>query len=123
MTGNKVLFRIDPPRSTDRSWAIEMVDDNTVMLYRGDLPLVGTDVLDLIGVLGLGQRGQPTSTAPVQAAAVLSQGDANNSIVGIVLDSTKAVVPGAAVTATSVDTGAKLTTVTDRSGSKSAESR
>jgi len=68
VTGNKALFRVEPQRATDRSWAIEMVDDNTVMLYRGDLPIVGTNVLDLISALG--QTAQPTPAVQVAPSTV-----------------------------------------------------
>jgi hypothetical protein len=46
VTGNKVQFLPDS-RSELAMWAIELVDDNTVMLYREGLPLVGNNVLDL----------------------------------------------------------------------------
>src|SRR5262245_40720647 len=109
-TDNKVLFRTDP--RTETTWTIEMVDNNTVMLYHGPLELVGSNVLDLIP--GFVERSQ--FTFPVQAASTLTQGGANTSIRGIVQDQSKALIPGVTVTATNVETGAKITTLTDETG-------
>jgi hypothetical protein len=121
VTGNKVQFRTDslPPAPM---WTIEMVDDNTVMLYRGGLPLVGNNVLDLISVLG--RPGQPASPVqvgavtgpPVSPSATIAQGAATASIRGIIQDQSKALVPGVTVTATNIDTGVKLTAVTNDTG-------
>jgi hypothetical protein len=65
VTGNKVQFRPDSS-STLPMWTIEMVDDNTVMLYRGGLPLVGNNMLDRISVL----RATSQPVSPLPAAAV-----------------------------------------------------
>jgi hypothetical protein len=114
VTGNKVLFRVEPQRTSDRSWGIEMVDDNTVMLYRGDLPLVGSNVLDLIAVLGASI--QPAPANPVEPGITVARAGTTSDISGIVQDPSKAFIPRATVTATNVDTGAKASTVTDGSG-------
>jgi hypothetical protein len=110
VTGNKVQFRPDS-NPTLPMWTIEMVDDNTVTLYRGDLPLVGINVLDRISALGgTSQPVSPVSSAAVNSSAVSS------SIRGTTQDPGKARIPGVTVTATNVDTGAKLTTTTNDAG-------
>jgi Carboxypeptidase regulatory-like domain len=110
VTGDKVQFRTDP--RTETTWTIEMVDDNTVMLYHGPFEIVGNNVLDLISLLGGLSQPQPV----VQVAAVSLQGAAKTSISGVVQDQSKAFIPGVSVTATNVDTGVKTTTVTNESG-------
>lgn len=121
VTGNTVLFRPDSV-STLPMWTIEMVDDNTVMLYHGGLPLIGSNVLDRIAVLGGGD--QPASNVHVAAVAIpptspsasLAQGGGTASIRGTTQDQSKAVIPDVTVTATNVDTGVKLTTTTNDAG-------
>ena len=88
-----------------------MVDDNTVMLYRGGLSWVGNNVLDRISVLEVGP--QPVSPVPV---AVVSSSPAPSSIRGTIQDQSKAMIPRVTVTSTSIDTGAKLTTTTNDVG-------
>jgi hypothetical protein len=120
VTGNKVQFRTDPRAVT---WTIEMVADNTIMLYHNsDLPIDEGNVLDRISVLVEARQ----LTSPVQVATVVSPpptpaattapGGANDSIRGIVHGPGKALIPGATVSATNVDTGVQLTTRTDEAG-------
>src|SRR5678816_3729248 len=52
-------------------------------------------------------------------ALLFAQGGANASINGIVQDQSKALIPGVAMTVTNVDTGIKLSTVTNESGAYS----
>jgi len=118
VTGNKVEFKVDSQPYAP-AWTIDMVDDNTVMISRGSLPLVGSNVLDLIGVPGTSGRAAP----PIQVAAVANpqvsvprnpvspQADGKVSISGVVWDQTQALIPGATVTVTNVDTGEKVTTL------------
>ena len=93
-------------------WTIELVDDNTVTLYRGYLPLVGNNVLDLLSALAASPR--PTSPAPVASASVTTA--TPGSIRGLVQDRSKATIPGVTVTVINVDTGVKLTTTTNDVG-------
>jgi hypothetical protein len=104
VAGNKVQFQLGL-QDIEPTWTIEMVDDNTAMLSRGDLPLVGKDVLDLFPVMR--GPGQPALSAQVGAKVLIS---------GIVQDTSKALIPSATVTATNLDTGVKLITVTDGAG-------
>jgi len=106
--GNKVQFLGDP-RQSPRTWTIELVDDNTVMVRRGQLPLVGSNVLELISALG--GPGQPTASA--QPSTAIS---ASALISGIVQDRSRALIPGVTVTATNPDTGAKVTTISNAAG-------
>ena len=108
LTGNRIQFQTDAGPMTP-TWTIELVDDDTVTLSRGDLPLVGTNVLDLIAVMGGQNRPAPT-LQPAQ------QTFANASISGVVQDASKALIPGATVTATNVNTNEKMVTTTDGGG-------
>jgi hypothetical protein len=120
VTGNKVQFRTDP--RTDTTWTIEMVDDNTVMVYHRGLEMVSGNVLDLINVLATTRQPTPPAqdatdvAPPVPPAAPIAQPGANAPIRGIVQDPGKALIPGVTVTATNVDSGAQLTAVTDEAG-------
>jgi hypothetical protein len=87
VAGNKVQFQLGL-QDIEPTWTIEMVDDNTAMLSRGDLPLVGKDVLDLFPVMR--GPGQPALSAQVGAKVLIS---------GIVQDTSKALIPGATVPA------------------------
>jgi hypothetical protein len=109
VTGDRVQFR--PGGSTERILTVEMVDDNTVMVY-GRLSMVGTNVQDLMSVLP-GLVRSPFLVASSPTAAV--QG-ARASISGIAQDPTKAVIPGVTVTATNVDTGEMSAATTNASG-------
>jgi hypothetical protein len=93
---------------------IELVDDNTIMLWheRGSLPLVGNNVLELISALAATRQTTPA----VQVAAVVPQGGDNAAIRGSVRDQSNATIPGVMVTATNVDSGVVSKTTTDESG-------
>jgi len=122
VTGNKVEFRDSQPYSP--TWTIEMVDDNTIILTRGDLPLVGSNVLDLIAVLGT--QAQPA--LPVQVAAAnapqvsvprnpaVPQADGKVSISGNVWDKSQAMIPGVTVTVINLESGEKFTVLTNDVG-------
>ncbi len=112
VTGNKVEFKVDSQPYAP-TWTIELVDDSTVMLIRGDLPLVGNNVLDLLGVLGT--QGQ--ATRPVQVAVVTPPPISGRvSISGKLWDRTQALIPGVSVSVTNVDTGEKFTTLSNDVG-------
>jgi hypothetical protein len=109
VTGNKVQFRPDSD-PTLPIWTIEIVDDNTVMLYHEGLPLFGSNVLDLMSVLG--RTSQPVPPGPV----AVSGSPVPISIRGSIQDQSKARIPGVTVTATNVDTSAKLATTSNDAG-------
>lgn len=121
VTGNKVQFRPDSS-PTLPIWTIEMVDDNTVMTYRGELPLVGNNVLALISPLG--GVSQPVSPVPVAAVnspsvptdSTIAQEGATASIGGSIQDQSNARIPGVTVTATNIDSGVTRTTTSNDSG-------
>ena len=116
VTGNTVEFLAES-QPYSPTWTIEMVDDNTVMLSRGGLPLVGSNVLDLIATLGTqGQPALPVQVASVAAPQVsapgnpaVSQTNGKVSISGNVWDRTRANIPGVTVTISNLDTGEKFT--------------
>jgi hypothetical protein len=109
VTANKIQFLPDH-KPTMPTYTIELVGDNTVVLSHGGLPLVGTNVLDLLAALG----GQSRPTPP--AAGRAPQVFATAMVRGTVQDSSKALIPGATVTATNLATNAKITTITDEAG-------
>jgi hypothetical protein len=109
VTGNRIQFRTDP--RTETTWTIEMVDDNTVMLYHPPLELVSNNLSILSPVQSAAATGLPLSPA-----TTLAPGGANDSIRGIVQDESKARIPGVTVIATNVDTGAKLAATTNDAG-------
>jgi hypothetical protein len=94
VTGNKIEFRTERGLE-ELTWTMEMVNENTVLLYRGTFQTVGTSF------------AQP---------AGLAQGAANDSISGTVSDPGRAMIPGVTVTATNVDNGATLTAMTNEAG-------
>lgn len=111
LTDNKIRFQTT--RGLEMlTWTMELVDDNTVILSREgfNLPLVETNVLDRIAAMAAQNR--PAASVPAPAPQPL----ANVPISGAVEDISKALIPGVTVTATNLDTNAKLTTVTDESG-------
>jgi hypothetical protein len=121
VSGNRLQFSTanrEPNPQT--KWTVELVDENTVTISRAPLQFVGTNILDLIAVLG-GQSQPPTAPKvaavglPVAPTVTIPQG-ANAQIRGIVQDRSRAFIPGVKVTATNVDTGETLTAMTDEAG-------
>jgi hypothetical protein len=110
VTGNKVRFRPDSNPALP-IWTIEMVDDNTVMLYHDGLPLVGSNVLGLISAMG----ATPQPVSPVLGPDVSSP-SVSSSLRGAIQDQSKARIPGVTITVMNVDTSAKLTTTTNDAG-------
>ena len=122
LSGNRVQFRTaNPEPNPDTEWTIELVDENTVTISRAPLALVGTNILDLIAVLG-GQGQLPPAPKvaavglPVATTAPAAQGNANAPVRGIVQDQSKALIPGVKITARNVDTGEESTAITDEAG-------
>jgi hypothetical protein len=99
VTDNKVQFR-EEWMLEDLAWTIELVDDNTVMVYLGNIfPSV-----------------RPSPVPSVALSATVAAAGTTDSIGGFVRDPGGALIPGVTVTATNVDTGAALTTSTDEAG-------
>lgn len=122
LSGNRVQFRTaNPEPNPDTEWTIELVAENTVTISRAPLALVGTDILDLIAVLG-GQGQLPPAPKvaavglPVATTAPAAQGNANAPVRGIVQDQSKALIPGVKITERNVDTGEESTAITDEAG-------
>jgi len=117
VTGNRVQFRPDSNPSLP-IWTIELVDDNTVTLSRGSLPLVGSNVLDLLAVLGNMPQQVPVASPTMAAvsAATSVQDATAGSIQGSTRDVSNALIPGVTMTITSVDTGLKRTSTTNDVG-------
>src|SRR6185295_7360219 len=106
VTDGKIQFQADD-LATGATWTVEAVNDDTVMLFRGDLPIVGNSVLDLINALAAQPRTVLPSATPISA----QRGSA--SIRGTVQDKSKANIPGVKVTALNTDTGAEFATDTN----------
>jgi hypothetical protein len=121
VTGNKVQFQPDSNPALP-IWTVELVDDNTVTLYRGSLPLVGNNVLDLLNVLGaMSGRVPAVQSGPVRnpasgAATPNGQSATAGSIQGVTQDRSNALIPGVTVTATNLESGVKATVTTDDAG-------
>jgi hypothetical protein len=122
LSGSTVQFRTTNGQSNpDTKWTAELVDENTVTLSRAPLELVGTNILDLIAVLGASRQVSPavqvaTVGLQVAPAATVAPASANASIRGIVQDRSRANIPGVKVMATNTDTGAESTAMTDEVG-------
>jgi hypothetical protein len=99
-----VEFRADS-QPYSPTWMIDMVDDNTIMLTRGDLPLIGSNVMDLIATAWkAGPTCPPNQVATVAVPPVSDprnpaepKTDGKISISGMVWDRTRAMIPGATV--------------------------
>ena len=121
VNGNKIQFKTSPSANPQAvtTWTIEMLDDNTVSLRRStELPIVTSNVLDVINVLAQQRQNQtPVPVAPPAPAARAQT--APISIEGIVEDKSHAFIPGVMVTATNIQTGAVTSTVTNEAGAYS----
>ena len=122
LSGNRLQFSTanrEPNPAT--KWTVELVDEITVTISRAPLEIVGTNILDLIAVLGAQSQIRPAPQVaavglPAASTVTIPQGGANAQIRGIVQDRSKAFIPAVKVTATNVDTGETLTAMTDEAG-------
>ena len=120
VTGNKVQFRPDSNPAWP-IWTVELVDENTLNLYRGSLP-IGNNVLNLLSLLGDNVRPVPavpvasTSGPPSARVPTFVQNATAGSIGGTIQDRNKALIPSVTVTVTNIDSGAKQTATSNDVG-------
>ena len=112
LSGNRAQFRVNNSSDawiSEFTWTIQLVDENTVTISRSapEARMGGTFVQGPIPVAPT----QPPARA-VQAADV----GGSASIAGIVQDPSAARIPGVTVTATNLDNGTQVATVTDEAG-------
>jgi hypothetical protein len=114
ITGNKLQFRTGVVNregiAATTNWQLELVDENTVTITSEgpNLPIVTTNVLDLIGRL----PGAAQVPPPVQIPANTQP----SPLKGKVQDPSGALIPGVTVTATNTATGASFKTITGDTG-------
>ena len=119
--GNKVLFHTEA--RPEPTWTVEMVDDNTIILYREPIAVVSSTVWSPISNPGIISYPGVQAAAAVESppfppgptAAFTQRGD-SVSIIGSVADRSGALIPGVKVTATNDDSGTESTTNTNEAG-------
>jgi hypothetical protein len=114
VSGNRIQFRVlmgtkDP---VERTYTVDLVNENTVHLSLSSLPLVSGNIQDLL--LALNLTSPPPSVQQVPRIPTSIPQDA--PLAGIVTDAVMATIPGVTITATNTETGVVTTTMSNESG-------